>query len=207
MLENVRDRVKGGEALSDAFAAQGVFPKIYTTTLMAGEKSGNLEEVLTRYINFQRMTLSFRKKVMVSMFYPALLIVLIVAMLTFLMVYVVPQFADLYKQISTTRELPPITQFMLTAGMLSRKYFLVVIVAVVIAIAGLVRWKRTERGGARIDRLRLRIPLMGTIWLKYQVAMFARMLSTLLAGGIPLVPALETAGVSMQSHYVAQRKR
>ncbi len=204
VLENVRSRLKSGESLSEAFAAQGVFPKIYTTTLMAGEKSGNLEEVLTRYINFERMTLAFRKKVMVAMFYPALLIVLIIAMLSFLMVYVVPQFAELYRQISTTHQLPAITEFMLKAGMLSRKYFLPVVVGLVIAVAALVRWKRTERGGAAIDRFRLRIPLLGMIWLKYQVAMFARMLSTLLTGGIPLVPALETAGASMQSRYVAQ---
>src|SRR5512146_205709 len=71
LLQNVRERVKSGELLSEAFAAQGVFPKIYTTTLLAGEKSGNLKEVLSRYINFQRMTPSFRKKVMVAMFSPA----------------------------------------------------------------------------------------------------------------------------------------
>ncbi len=204
VLENVRNRLKSGESLSEAFDAQGVFPKIYTTTLMAGEKSGNLEEVLTRYINFQRMTLAFRKKVLGAMIYPALLIVLIITMLSFLMVYVVPQFADLYKQISTTHELPAITQFMLTAGMLSRKYFLAALAALVIVIVGAIRWKRTEHGGASVDRLRLRIPMMGIIWLKYQVAMFSRMLSTLLAGGIPLVPALETAGASMQSRYIAQ---
>ena len=81
LLENVRDRVKGGELLSDAFAAQGAFPKIYPTTLLAGEKSGNLEEVLSRYINFQRMAMTFRKKLKASLVYPALLSVMVTCML------------------------------------------------------------------------------------------------------------------------------
>ncbi len=204
VLENVRERVKSGELPSDAFAAQGVFPKIYTTTLLAGEKSGNLEEVLTRYINFQRMALSFRKKVMVALFYPAVLIVLIIAMLTFLMTYVVPEFANLYAQISTSSQLPPITQFMLTLGTLARRYILLFVGVVLLAVASIWRWKQSDRGAAAFDRARLRIPLLGPIWLKYQVAMFARMLATLLAGGIPLVPALETAGSSMGSRYVAE---
>ncbi len=202
-LENVRERVKGGELLSDSFEAQAVFPKIYTTTLLAGEKSGNLEEVLTRYINFQRMTLAFRKKVTSAMIYPALLIVLIITMLTFLMTYVVPQFASLYAQISTNNQLPAITQFMLAAGVVTKKYFPFFIVAVVVLVLAALRWKKTESGAGVIDRARLRIPMLGGIWLKYQIALFSRMLATLLAGGIPLVPALDTAGTSMRSRYLA----
>ena len=99
ILENVRDRVKGGELLSDAFAAQGVIPKIYTTTLMAGEKSGNIDEVLTRYISFQRLAMTFRKKLFVSLIYPTLLISVVMIMVTFLFTYVVPKFADLFNSL------------------------------------------------------------------------------------------------------------
>src|SRR6478752_4336112 len=102
ILENVRDRVKGGELLSDAFAAQGIVPKIYTTTLMAGEKSGNLDEVLTRYVNFQRLAITFKKKLAVSLVYPALLITAVTGMFIFLMVFVVPRFADLYHDLNAT---------------------------------------------------------------------------------------------------------
>src|SRR5882757_6079886 len=91
LLENVHERVKSGESLSDAFAAQGAFPKIYTTNLMAGEKSGNIEEVLSRYIAFQRMSLTFKKKLVVSLVYPTLLVVVVVFMLIFLITFVVPQ--------------------------------------------------------------------------------------------------------------------
>src|SRR5947208_16023458 len=94
LLQNVRERVKGGELMSEAFSAQNVFPKIYTSTLMAGEKSGNMDEVLSRYINFQRMALTFKKKLLVSLVYPALLITMVSVMFIFLMVYVVPKFAE-----------------------------------------------------------------------------------------------------------------
>ena len=95
VLQNVRDRVRGGELLSEAFEAQRVFPKVYTTTLLAGEKSGNLEEVMGRYIAFQRLAVSFRKKLTASLVYPALLVAMLVVMMTFLITYVVPQFATL----------------------------------------------------------------------------------------------------------------
>ena len=97
VLQNVRDRVRGGELLSDAFEAQGVFPKVYTTTLLAGEKSGNLEEVLGRYIAFQRLAVSFRKKLIASLVYPALLVGMLIVMMIFLITFVVPQFASLYQ--------------------------------------------------------------------------------------------------------------
>src|SRR5437764_7405352 len=102
LLQNVRERVKGGELLSDAFAAQRVFPKIYTTTLLAGEKSGNMEEVLSRYISYQRLVQTFRKKLAVSLVYPVLLISVVTVMMIFLVTYVVPKFADLFNNLGAT---------------------------------------------------------------------------------------------------------
>src|ERR1700675_2680884 len=120
LLENVRERVKGGELLSDAFAAQRVFPKIYTTTLLAGEKSGNMEEVLSRYIAYQRLAQTFRKKLAVSLVYPALLISVVSVMMIFLVTYVVPKFADLFNNLGA--QLPAITVFMLAVGLNAQKY-------------------------------------------------------------------------------------
>ena len=195
LLENVRDRVKGGELLSDAFAAQGAFPKIYPTTLLAGEKSGNLEEVLSRYINFQRMAMTFRKKLKASLVYPALLSVLVTCMLIFLMTYVVPKFGELYATISTEKQLPALTLFMLAVGQNLQKLAPFVAVIVVLAVAGFWRWKNSDSGSSILDRARMRTPVLGGIWQKYQVAVFCRMLGTLLSGGLPLVPSLETSGV------------
>ncbi len=200
LLENVRDRVKGGEMLSDAFAAQHVFPKIYTTTLMAGEKSGNLDEVMNRYINFQRLAMTFRKKLFVSLIYPTLLVSVVLVMVTFLFTYVVPKFAVLFESLNA--ELPAITLFMLAVGLNAQKYAPFILIAVVVAGIVFWRWKSTDRGADRIDRVILSTPLLGEIRLKHQVASFSRMLSTLLQGGMPLVPSLETAGASMTSQRI-----
>jgi len=200
VLENVRDRVRGGELLSDAFAAQGIIPKIYTTTLMAGEKSGNVDEVLTRYIGFQRLAMSFRKKLFVSLIYPTLLTTVVLIMVTFLFTYVVPKFADLFNSLDA--KLPEITVFMLNVGLNAQKYAPFAFVGLVITAFVLWRWKETDRGADRIDRAILGLPLLGDIRLKHQVASFSRMLSTLLQGGLPLVPAMETAGSSMSSRRI-----
>jgi type IV pilus assembly protein PilC len=197
LLSNVRDRIKAGELLSDAFAAQRVFPKIYTTTLMAGEKSGNMEEVLARYIAYQRLVLTFKKKLAVSLVYPALLITVVFGMLIFLVTYVVPQFAKLYEDMNA--QLPAITLMMLSMGTHAQQYLPIFIVVVALSIFLFWRWKATDRGAHTVDRAILAMPLLGDIWLKYQVANFSRMLSTLLTGGMPLVPSLETAGASMGS--------
>lgn len=200
LLQNVRERVKGGELLSEAFAAQNVFPKIYTTTLMAGEKSGNMDEVLNRYIGFQRLALTFKKKLIVSLVYPTLLVTVVFCMLIFLVTYVVPQFAKLYQDLNA--QLPTVTLFMLEIGTHAQRYGPALAVAAVVAVLLLWRWKASDRGAQTIDSALLKLPLVGDILLKHQVATFARMLSTLLAGGMPLVPCLETAGASMSSRKI-----
>src|SRR5579862_583699 len=138
LLQNVRDRVKGGELLSDAFAAQGAFPKIYTTTLLAGEKSGNMEEVLTRYIAFQRLALTFKKKLAVSLVYPALLITVVSGMMVFLVTYVVPQFAKLYEEMNA--QLPAITLLMLNIGTHAQRYGPIAAVVLVLLLFLIWRW-------------------------------------------------------------------
>src|SRR5713226_9463658 len=164
LLENVRDRVKSGELLSDSFAAQAVFPKIYTTTLLAGEKSGNMEEVLGRYIAFQRLALTFKKKLAVSLVYPTLLVVVVSIMLVFLVTYVVPQFAKLYQDLNA--QLPAITLFMLEMGTHAQQYAPVGFVGLVVGLFLLWRWKASDRGAEAIDRATHRIPVIGDIWLK-----------------------------------------
>jgi type IV pilus assembly protein PilC len=200
LLQNVRDRVKGGELLSEAFSAQNVFPKIYTTTLMAGEKSGSMDEVLARYISLQRLGLTFKKKLVVSLVYPALLITMVSGMFVFLMIYVVPQFAKLYEDLHA--QLPAITLFMLEVGTHAQRYAPIAAVVLVLAVFLIWRWKATDRGAEQIDSATLKMPVVGDIFLKYQVATFSRMLSTLLTGGMPLVMCLETAGASMSSRKI-----
>jgi type IV pilus assembly protein PilC len=170
---------------------------------MAGEKSGNLEEVLTRFISFQRITLTFRKKLIASLVYPTLLIVMVTVMFTFLISFVVPRFGELYSQLGST--LPAITVFMLALGNNSQKYLPILFITFIVIVILFLRWKRSETGQRQFDKMRLATPMLGEIWLKYQVALFCRTLSTLLIGGLPLVPALETAGSSINSASVATK--
>ena len=200
-LEDVAARVKTGESISQAFEAQGGFPIVYTTTLLAGERSGNLEEVLQRFLDFQRVSLTFRKKLKASLIYPALLVVMVIGLFIFLITFVVPRFAQLYDQLGT--KLPALTVFLLDLGQEAQHYGLYV--AVVAAFVGflLYRWTKTDAGANLIDRIRIALPVIGSVWLKYQVGLFSRTLSTLLTGGLPLVPSLETAARSIDSRQIA----
>ena len=204
-LEDVGARVKTGESISQAFEAQGTVPLVYTTTLLAGERSGNLEEVLQRYLDFQRVALTFRKKLRASLIYPAFLIVMVIGLFTFLITFVVPRFASLYTELGT--KLPTITLFMLALGENAQHYG--VYVAVVVGLFGwlAVRWSKSEAGADLIDRVRIKTPLLGGVWLKYQVGLFSRTLATLLTGGLPLVPSLETAARSIDSRSIARAVR
>ncbi|HWR34637.1 MAG TPA: type II secretion system F family protein [Clostridia bacterium] len=201
VLENVRDRVKSGELLSEAFEAQGVFPKIYSTTILAGEKSGNLEETLSRYIGFQRLALSFRKKLVASLIYPSILVIGVTLLLSLLITFVVPRFAALYNDMGAP--LPGITAFTLAVALSIKNLLPLLLIGLGATGFLLWRWSRTDTGAAQIDKIKLRTPILGPTWLKYQVAVFSRMLATLLAGGLSLVPALETASASMQSRLMA----
>jgi len=204
-LESVSQRVRTGQSPSEAFESQGGFPPIYTTTLLAGERSGHLEDVLARYLSFQRISLTFRKKLTASMFYPALLVIMVLSMFIFLITFVVPRFGQLYDQIGG--RLPPLTMFLLALGKNFQAYILYAIPVIAAISYGLWRWGRTEGGSNRIDRIRLKMPIFGNIWLKYQVAQFSRTFSTLLEGGMPPVPSLETAARSISSRIIAKAVR
>jgi len=201
-LNDISGRVKTGESLSAAFEAQTGFPVMYTTTLLAGERSGNLQEVLERYVSFQRISLTFRKKLITSLIYPCVLMVLITALVTFMFAYVVPQFALLYDQLGS--KLPAMTVALLSFSKWLNRNFLWIALVVLAVAAGAYRLATTEGGRDFVDSFRIKMQVFGKIWLKYQVALFARTLSTLLTGGLPLVPSLETASRSISSRRVSK---
>ncbi len=187
--------MKNGSLLSDAFARQGVFPPIYVTSVLAGEKSGSLGEVLDRFITYQKLALAVRKKLLMSLIYPCLLIVLVICLMVFLITFVVPKFAELYSSMSA--QLPFATQLLIDIGTTARNYILFGFLGLVAAAVAFRFWSKTAKGELQVDRWRLKTPLMGEIWIKYQVAQFARVLGTLLVGGIPLLQALETSSSSL----------
>jgi type IV pilus assembly protein PilC len=194
-IKGVREEVKNGALLSDAFAKQGVFPPIYVTSVLAGEKSGALGEVLDRFITYQKLALAVRKKLVLSLVYPCLLITLVIALMVFLVTFVVPKFAELYSSMGA--QLPAATRILIAVGTTARNYILFGFLALVAGAIAFRFWAKTDNGQETVDRWRLRTPLVGEVWIKYQVAQFSRVLSTLLVGGIPLMQALETASSSL----------
>lgn len=196
-IHEIRESVRGGSLLSEAFREQAIFPNIYITSVLAGEKSGSLEAVLDRYISYQHTALSVKRKLRASLVYPALLLVMVTILVAFLVTYVIPNFADLYRTMS--EQLPPMTQALITFTDASRQYVIVFTLLPAGMVFGFWLWSKTQSGGQALDRFKMKLPLAGSIWTKHQVAQFARILGTLLSGGIPLVQALETASQSVTS--------
>ena len=196
-IKAVRDEVRSGTLLSEAFRQQEIFPKMYVTSVMAGEKSGSLIEVLERYLSYQRIALAVRKKVVVSLMYPCVLIVLVVLLMVFLVTYVVPTFATLYTTMDA--KLPLMTVYLIAIGTTARSYILAIAGGLVAAIFLFRWWAKRPSAQERIDRVKIKMPVAGEIWLKYQVAQLSRILGTLLTGGIPLVQAMETAADSLNT--------
>ncbi len=196
----VRDEVKTGSLLSNAFQAQGIFPPMYITTVMAGERAGSLVEVLDRYITYQKLALSVRKKLITSLIYPALLFTLVLALIIFLITFVVPKFAELYSTLNA--ELPTATLILVSISTTASSYVLTAFLALLAAAVGVYFWSRTEGAQETIDKITMKMPMFGEIWTKFQVAQLARVLSTLLIGGIPLLQAIQTAGESVGSRLI-----
>jgi len=201
VLSEVRRQVREGAALSEAMDQQGVFHKVYTTSVLAGEKSGNLSGVLDHYISYQRVTTGLRKKLVTTLIYPIFLICAAVIIVSYLVASVIPKFALLYSDMNVN--LPAPTRFLLTLTITYRPFLLVGVAALILTAAGVFLWSRSEKGGLAVDRLRMKLPLVGETWIKFQVAQFCRTLSTLQAGGTPLVQAMETAGGSIGNRLVS----
>ncbi|MDE0434411.1 MAG: type II secretion system F family protein [Bryobacterales bacterium] len=201
-LQSVHAKVKTGMPLSEAFQSEGVFPPIYTTSIMAGEKSGSLPEVIERYVAYQKVALGARKKILVSLIYPAVLVFLVFILILFLVTYVVPEFASLYE--SMDAQLPYMTQLLVAFGVTANENLWLIALAVFGIGSSLAWWFRSDRIRDSLDGFKLKVPLFGQIWIKYQVSQLCRLLGTLLQGGIPLLQALETTGASLGSRLLRE---
>src|SRR5215472_11991759 len=197
ILTQIRDRVREGKSLSEAVDEAGVFSKVYSTAILAGEKSGNLPGVLDYYISYQRVSTGVKKKIIATLVYPTLLICVAIVIVTYLVTGVIPKFALLYKDLNV--ELPTPTKILIALTVDYRMYFVGLVAALAVTAAGVFLWSRTEEGGTAFDRFKFRLPLIGDTLLKFQVAQFCRTLATLLTGGTPLVAALQTATEAITS--------
>jgi len=201
VLTEVRRLVREGTTLSEALEQQGVFPKVYTVSVLAGEKSGNLSGVLDYYIAYQKVTTGFRKKLISTLIYPIILVCAATFIVTYLVSTVIPKFAGLYSDLNIT--LPEATRILIAITVTYRPYLLAAIVTLVLLAIGVFAWSRSEQGGLVLERVRMRLPLIGETITKFQFAQFCRTLSTLLAGGTPLVNAMETAGAAIHSRLIS----
>jgi type IV pilus assembly protein PilC len=202
ILLDVRQRVRDGSLLSEALAAQGSFPSVYITVITAGERSGNLVGVLEQYIEFLRVSTGFRSRLMTALIYPSVLVAVVLLVITYVVTYAMPRFASLYHDLDVP--LPTPTRILLAAAAPLRTYFLFLVAILAVLAILLFVWTRSKSGAIAIDQLKPRIPYLGDVWLKTQIAQFVRTLSTLLGGGTPLVSALLTSSSAMGSPLIAK---
>jgi type IV pilus assembly protein PilC len=191
-LVDVRERVRTGQALSEAFAAQGLFPALYSSSLSSGERSGEIANVILRYVAYTRTILGVRRKVVAALVYPVILMILAAAVLVILMTYVVPNFQGFLEGFGG--ELPWITRTLMSISAFLRAQWWFMLLGVVGLAVAFVVWKRTPLGQRGWERVTYRIPLVGPLIRKFVVTRYARTLSTLVSGGIPLVTCLEVVG-------------
>src|SRR5689334_6551314 len=161
-VEDIRDRVHSGALLSEALRAQGVFPVVYTASIYAGERSGNLVDVINRFIQYEKTILTVRKRFLSSLIYPAFLIVLSIVMVLVIMTYVVPRFAELYAGLNT--ELPIATQILIAVAGAFQNNIIIAAPAFVAGVFALILWSGTRGGRIRIDEFKLKAPIVGNLW-------------------------------------------
>ena len=195
---------KSGSELSAAFEAHAEhFPRLYPSSLKAGERSGDLEKVIRRFVRYLQLVLEARKRVVSALIYPAVLVCLSAAMIVVMTVYVVPKFAVFYQDLEA--ELPLITRVTLGTGNFLRENWLLIVSAIVGGWLALRAWIATPAGRVGIDRLKLRIPIIGPVLHRFGISEFTRSLATLLDGGLPLVPSLEIAVGAVGNAYLRER--
>jgi type IV pilus assembly protein PilC len=202
VLGDVRDRVNSGASISEAFAEEGdLFPRLYWTSLKAGEKSGEIESVLRRYLKYQKTVMALTRKVVSTLVYPAILILLSIALITILMTYVIPRFSEFFSDFNA--DLPLLTVVVLEVATFLKRNILIILA--VLAGAGFVasRWFKTDVGRRWLDAVILKLPVVGGIFRRFSISQFTRSLGTLLGGGTPLVPALENAAEAIGNRSIS----
>jgi type IV pilus assembly protein PilC len=203
VLDDVHEKVRSGTALSEAFQSHGdLFPNVYTASLMAGERAGNLDAVLRRYVAYAKVVDTVRKKTVSAMVYPAILISLALVLVGVITIKVIPTFSTFYA--SFNAQLPLSTRVIVAASDVVRSNLLVITVTLLAGIAGFYVWIKQPGQRARFDRAVMKLPFVGASVHKFATAQLARTLATLLGGGIPLVNALEISSRSTGNRHMGQ---
>jgi type IV pilus assembly protein PilC len=204
VLNDIHEKVRSGTALSDAFAAAGdLFPRVYTASLLAGERSGNLDAVLRRYVEYTKIIQTVKRKTISALVYPIILITLALVLVSIIVLMVFPAFSDFYATFGA--DLPLITRIIVRISEFVRSQFLLILVATGITAAVVISWARQPGQKARFDHVLLGVPVLGQVARKFATSQMARTLATLLGGGLPLVNALDIAAKSVGNRFMAQQ--
>jgi len=200
-LTDVRERVHSGAMLSDALRAQGVFPTVYTASIFAGERSGDLVNVINRHIHYEKTVMSVRKRFVNSLIYPAFLISLSVIMVGVILTFVIPKFAALYHDLNVT--LPVATRILIVISDTIQANLFIVVPVLLLSVIGFWAWMGTKGGRRWLDQAKLEFPILGNLWTMFSMAQLSRTLAMLLQGGTPLLSALEVARDSTGNSVIA----
>jgi type IV pilus assembly protein PilC len=204
VLNDVHEKVRSGTALSDAFGAHGdLFPRVYTASLLAGERSGNLDAVLRRYVEYTKIVATVKRKTVSALVYPAILVTLAIVLVAIIVLKVVPAFADFYSSFGAN--LPLATRVILRVSEVLRSQFVLILVGLVAGVIAVVGWVRQPGQKARLDHMILNVPVLGQVARKFATSQMARTLATLLGGGLPLVNALDIAAKSIGNQFMAMQ--
>jgi type IV pilus assembly protein PilC len=202
ILDDVYERVRAGSSLSEAFEAQGsLFPGVYTASLLAGEKSGSLEQVIRRYVAYVKVISGVKRKTISALVYPCILFALSCVVVSIIVLRVVPEFGAFYNQFD--RELPLSTRIIVSFSNFAVAYFFVVVFAIVAIVVAFVAWLKRPGNRRRFDKWVLGVPMLGPIAQKFATSQATRTLATLLGGGIPLVNAIDVSARSISNQYLA----
>jgi len=204
VLDDVHEKVRSGTALSDAFASHGeLFPRVYTASLLAGERSGSLDGVLRRYVEYTKIIQTMKRKTVSALVYPAILTTLALVLVSIIVLKVVPAFSDFYSGFGA--ELPLATRMIVAVSDFIRSNFIIIVITIAVAAFIVIGWISQKGQKARFDHLILSVPALGPIASKFSTSQMARTLATLLGGGLPLVNALDIASKSIGNQYMASQ--
>jgi type IV pilus assembly protein PilC len=202
-LESIIHEIKGGSTLSDAMAMHpAYFSPLYTATVRAGEKSGALVDVLKRFIVYQKKMLVVRRKLTTAFIYPVMVVTFVIAVMFLFLFYVIPSFTQMYSE--QGGDLPFLTRVLISFTGSFTTFAPFILLGVIISGIGLYSWQRTDGGRKIFDKVKLKLPIIGSLIFQYIISQLARTLATLLRGGIPLIHALDTTAGAINNTIIAQ---
>ena len=204
LLDTVYEKVKSGINLSDAFAEEGnLASPVYSASLMAGERSGNLDSVIRRYVGYEKMVETVRQRTISALIYPMILVFLMSVLVGIIVLQVIPAFSNFYDTFD--QQLPLSTQIIVSLSNFLIKNFLVITIGLLTMFLAAWIWLKSSNQRIKLDRALIQLPLIGQALWKFSTSQLARTLSTLLGGGIPLVSAIEVSSESVQNKYLAKQ--